>query len=194
MAVVEMYQLVFTVNYGEAELTRVSHEIIDQFNNLNEIYYPMTQIQSSHIVQEYTFDGRTHEFTQMKISELQKTIQEHPDSQDAFMAETLLKSLLLKVKMSPMTLSLKSNIVIMGKVIFISLPGDITAILGKRIQDAFSDYLVILIGYCENYSNYFVCEEDYGKYFETYISRLNKGNADTFIQSIINETNQLINA
>ena len=179
---------------GEAELTRVSHEIIDQFNNLNEIYYPMTQIQSSHIVQEYTFDGRTHEFTQMKISELQKTIQEHPDTQDAFMAETLLKSLLLKVKMSPMTLSLKSNIVIMGKVIFISLPGDITAILGKRIQDAFSDYLVILIGYCENYSNYFVCEEDYGKYFETYISRLNKGNADTFIQSIINETNQLINA
>ena len=64
----------------------------------------------------------------------------------------------------------------------------------QRIQDAFSDYLVILIGYCENYSNYFVCEEDYGKYFETYISRLNKGNADTFIQSIINETNQLINA
>ena len=79
-----------------------------------------------------------------------------------------------------------------ASLIFISLPGDITAILGKRIREAFPNHLVIILGYCENYSNYFVCKEDYGQYFETYISRLEKGNADLFIQGVINETKKLI--
>ena len=104
----------------------------------------------------------------------------------------LLKNLQLKEKLSPMTLLLTSNVIIMGQVILISLPGDITAILGKRLKDAFKDHLVIPIGYCENYSNYFVSSKDYGKYFETYISRLEKGNADIFIDHITDKINSLI--
>lgn len=84
-----------------------------------------------------------------------------------------------------MTLSLYSHIIDLGGLMFITLPGDITAVFAKRIREAFQDKIVIIMGYCENYSNYFVCEEDYGLYFETYISRLEKGNADDFIDHTI---------
>ena len=91
-----------------------------------------------------------------------------------------------------MVLKLYSHIIKLGNILFISLPGDITAALGKRIVDHFKDYKVIFLGYCENYSNYFVCKEDYSKYFETYISRLSKGNADDFIQHVINQADDLL--
>ena len=103
----------------------------------------------------------------------------------------LLNNLILKRDKSPMTLTLYSHIINLGNIMFVSLPGDITAILGKKIRDAFHDKLIIIIGYCENYSNYFVCKEDYGLYFETYISRLEKGNADHFIENTILKAKEL---
>ena len=108
------------------------------------------------------------------------------------MSKMLLHNLEFKASKGEMILNLYSHIIKFGNILFISLPGDITAALGQRIVNAFKDYHVIIIGYCENYSNYFVCNEDYGKYFETYISRLSKGNADDFIQNVIDQTRVLL--
>lgn len=173
---------------GEKELERVSTCLLKQLKNLSDITLSMDTIKSTDYTCSFVFDGRNHEFTQTMIPKLKQDIQ---DGQQVEQSKILLNSLETKVIRSPMRLILKSNIVMIGQVIFISLPGDITSQLGKRIKDAFQDYLVIILGYCENYSNYFVCEEEYGKYFETYISRLDKGNADLFIQNVINKTKEL---
>lgn len=175
---------------GEDELERVSHELIEQMNKFENIDYFINDISSVSFSQEFTFDGRTHDFTQTMIPKLQEQIKQN--SKEASLAKSLLNNLQLKVKLSPMTLCLTSNIILLGEILIVSLPGDITSVLGKRIEDALPDYLVIVVGYCENYSNYFVCNEDYGQYFETYISRLDKGNADIFIQNIIIEAKKLI--
>lgn len=162
---------------GEEELERVSNEIMNQLTRLKEIDYHFNDLKYSTITQSYTFDARYQEFTQNAIIKLNNQIKTENKNEKA-MAQVLLNNLKLKEKLSPMTLELVSHIIVSGNIIFVTLPGDITSPLGKRIKDAFPDYLVINIGYCENYSNYFVCEEEYGLYFETYISRLDKGNAD----------------
>lgn len=174
---------------GEKELDRISSNIINQLSQLNDINYSMNTILSASVSCHFTFDGRYNEFTQTMIPKLKNSI---ANNENDMQSKTLLNALEKKVKESPMTLSLVSNIVVSSSVIFISLPGDITSQLGKRIKDAFQNYLVIIIGYCENYSNYFVCEEEYGQFFETYISRLDKGNADSFIQMVIDKTKELI--
>lgn len=177
---------------GEAELERVSDGIVKQLEDLQTLVCQISNIQTSQIVNEYTFDARYQEFTQNEINHLTQKINESTNQNEKLIAESLLRNLKIKEERSPMTLTLTSHIIVMGELIFISLPGDITSPLGKMIRDAFPNHLVIIVGYCENYSNYFVCEEDYGKYFESYISRLEKGNADLFIQNVINETNRLL--
>lgn len=176
---------------GEDELERVSTQIINQLTQLKEINHQFDSLKYSTVIQSYTFDARTQEFTQNAIMKLNDQINTGNKNEKA-MAQVLLNNLKLKEKLSPMTLELISHIIVSGNIIFVTLPGDITSLLGKRIKDAFPDYLVVNIGYCENYSNYFVCEKEYGLYFETYISRLDKGNADKFIDSIIKETKKLI--
>lgn len=176
---------------GEAELERVSTNILNQLEQLKIIDYQFGHTKYATVIQSYTFDARTQSFTQNAIAELEKQMISGNESENAI-SQMLLKNLKLKEKVSPMTLQLISHIIISGQIIFVTLPGDITSLLGKRIKEAFPDYLVINIGYCENYSNYFVCEEEYGLYFETYISRLDKGDADKFINSIIEKTKEIL--
>lgn len=177
---------------GEEELERVSQGILDQFNNLKNLSCDISHPLSSCIVNEYTMDARKQEFTQNAIKQLTHTINTSTNQNDILMSKMLLRNLKIKEKRSPMTLTLTSNIIVMNQLIIISLPGDITSLLGRMIKEAFPNHLVILVGYCENYSNYFVCQEEYGKYFETYISRLDQGKADLFIQNIIEETKKLV--
>lgn len=168
---------------GIEELHRFTKNIMKQIENYEILNYSFSKIKNTQIIKNYTYYA-DDDF----ISEKLKSLKGKTDE----LSKMLYKNLLLKKEKSPMTLKLISNITIFGNIIFISLPGDITSKLGKRIKDAFKDYLVILCCYCENYSNYFVSNEDYGKYFETYITRLEKGNADDFINDIILETKRLL--
>lgn len=177
---------------GYEELDRISTSFINQLNSLHSLNYHLDAPLSASIQEQFIFNGKTDQFTQDKIEEFKNILSGNQDNRKTLYASMLLKNLQLKEKLSPMTLLLTSNVIIMGQVILISLPGDITAILGKRLKDAFKDHLVIPIGYCENYSNYFVSSKDYGKYFETYISRLEEGNADIFIDHITDKINSLI--
>lgn len=168
---------------GKDELERVSSEIVRQLTYSHKLNYSIHTLKTSTVVEEYTYHGNDAFITR----ELR-----HLKNKDDPISLMLYNTLKIKKEKSPMTLKLTSHIIILGDVIIITLPGDITSSLGKMIKDAFPDYLVLTIGYCENYSNYFVCEEEYGKYFESYISRLEKGNADQYVNRIINETKRLL--
>lgn len=174
----------------EEELDRVSSLILEQLDNAKIIQTSINNLQWSSYCHDYIYTGKDA-FITNEIPKLQYEIQQNPSDQQIPVKQMLLNNLILKRDKSPMTLTLYSHIINLGNIMFVSLPGDITAILGKKIRDAFPDKLIIIIGYCENYSNYFVCKEDYGLYFETYISRLEKGNADHFIENTILKAKEL---
>ena len=98
----------------------------------------------------------------------------------------------IKESFHAFTLLLSSTIAIYDELVFITLPGDILSGFGKRIKEALPDKHVILLCYSGNYCNYFVPEAEYGQYFETFNSRLPKGEADKFIQKVINCAKSLI--
>lgn len=168
---------------GVEELERVSNNIINQLDQYIELDYSINTLKSSIVTNEYTYNAND-DFINSEL--------EHLKNKDDATSKMLYNTLNIKKQRAPMTLKLTSHIVDLGDVIIITLPGDITSPLGKRLKEAFPNKLIITIGYCENYSNYFVCNEDYGKYFESYISRLEKGNADKFIDNIIQETKRLL--
>ncbi len=168
---------------GVEEVVRFTNELFNQFSNMKDTPLKIDDIQSAQVVEEYEFYGQD-EFTNSEIKRIEAL-------SDPKYEATLLRALKLKQKKSPMKLKLTSNILFLGELMFVSLPGDITSSLGKKIKDAFNDKLVIIVGYSENYSNYFVSEDDYGKYFETYISRLEKGNGDDFIDQVIHVAKEL---
>lgn len=177
---------------GEEELERVSSSIIQQMNDLNPLDVLFNDLKCTSFEKEYCYNGQCDPFVQTEIPHLKEKINKSQNDVEKAISSQLLHNLEFKASKGEMVLKLYSHIIKLGNILFISLPGDITAALGKRIVDHFKDYKVIILGYCENYSNYFVCKEDYGKYFETYISRLSKGNADNFIQHVIDQADDLL--
>lgn len=168
---------------GLEEIARFTRELFSQFSNMKDVPLRIDDIKSAQVIREYEFYGQD-EFTRSEIKRIESLI-------DPKFETALLRVLKLKQEKSPMILKLTSNIIFLGDLLLVSLPGDITSPLGKKIRDAFKDKFVLIIGYTENYSNYFVSEQDYGKYFETYISRLEKGNADDFIEQVIQKAKRL---
>ena len=98
----------------------------------------------------------------------------------------------LKLGFGSFSMNLISSIINLGEVIIVSLPGDVVSAFGKLIKEAFSDYKVIIICYTNTYCNYLVNKEQYGKYFETFNSRCNEGEADIFIDKVIKGVKDLL--
>ena len=168
---------------GANAIEQFTSELFNQLQSSTNITSEFTDFNSAQVIKEYEFNGQD-EFTNNEIKRLETL-------EDPKHESILLQALKKKQDLSPMNLRLTSNIIDLGDIMFVSLPGDITSKLGQRIRAAFEDKLVIIIGYAENYSNYFVSQEEYGKYFETYITRLEKGNADEFIEQVIQTAKKL---
>lgn len=97
-----------------------------------------------------------------------------------------------KLKMGPVSLELTSQFRIFGNLIMVTMPGDVCSELGRRIKEAFPNHEVIIIGYANTYCNYLVPDCDYGKYFETFNSRTARGEADAFVQSVIDSIESIL--
>lgn len=108
------------------------------------------------------------------------------------MLNMLKKRCELKLGFGSFSMNLISSIINLGEVIIVSLPGDVVSAFGKLIKETFSDYKVIIICYTNTYCNYLVNKEQYGKYFETFNSRCNEGEADIFIDKVIKGVKDLL--
>lgn len=100
----------------------------------------------------------------------------------SFMKETLKK----RIEHGIFHINLEALIYNFGELKMILFPGELVTALGRRIQNAIEG-LKIIICYSNDYWQYFVDEEEYGKYFETYNSICPKGMADNFVEKIIKE-------
>ena len=176
---------------GVAELERVSKGICQQLTS-PDIALIIDKIATTSVEQTYLFDAR-YDTDHKKMKQYYTDMLLSTSNQNAKIAiQKTLTTLKHKENAGPMQLSLTSNIYLLNNLLIISLPGDITTNLGQKIEKALSGYTVIILGYCENYSNYFVSASDYGKYFESTITRLAKGNADIFINQVIESAKNLL--
>lgn len=99
--------------------------------------------------------------------------------------EKVLATHLVK-KMNPEShwVTLISQQLIFKQFVILTYSGEVTSAFAKNIRNRF-DCPVIIVGYENDYVSYLVEEENYGKYFESYLTRLPKGAADRFIEKTI---------
>lgn len=164
------------------ELDHLSGAIIDQMTKI--AFVRLNLHYAKYGVVKYTTisDFRNDEFNNAFINKPNKTpLEEH-----------LKERALQKADWSPFKLELISTILVVNNLILICLPGDVVSTFGLKIRAMFKDYNVLISCYSNTYTNYIVNEEEYGKYFETALSRCHKGEADHFIDLVISKTKELI--
>lgn len=160
------------------DLDTCAHAILQQFHaKKQQIKLQMNRCEM------YTVDQTSvSDFTKDPVHQ---QIKANLLEQDSPMNDLFLHKCEIKESFGRFSLNLHADIIAYDDLIFITLPGDILSEFGRRIKDSFPDKIVILICYSGGYCNYFVPQEEYGKYFETFNSRLQIGESDRFIQKII---------
>lgn len=170
---------------GIEELNFTADNIIKQFLEKKRIR-PLNngQVKTSTVEMVSHFNAQTDKDWHQQMAVLSKA----EGGQTDFFIDRLNR----KKAFGAYDLNLISQIRIFGNVIFFILPGDILSAFGLLLKNTFKNYNVINVGYSNTYCNYFVPENEYGKYFETFNSRLAKGEADRFIYKIIETTKDIL--
>lgn len=172
---------------GVEELDCVAQAVVDQFL-AKKLVCPLsdgpaasrTFSLSSH------FDAKTDPDWRRMYKELSENSQ---PMNDFFLAR-----LRLKESFGPYDLKLIAQLRLFGSLLVVVLPGDVLSAFARQIKNAFPQLKVMIICYSNTYCNYLVPQDEYGKYFETYNSRLARGEADRFIGRVIAEGKELIAA
>lgn len=177
---------------GDNELAETAQAIAEQVMEKQKSFpLCLNWMKTGQVSYMAHFDALNDEFNQKAYIELEEKIK-MADGQEKQYVQFLLSRLQKKISDSPYDMELYSQIYCFGNFILVALPGDVVSELGRRIKDAFLEYEVILICYSNTYTNYLVDNSNYGKYFETYNSRLAKGEADIFIARTIDAIRQLV--
>lgn len=171
---------------GQDELYYIADEIMDQFNkNKKSIKLNGHEVKAAELTYTTHFDEHTDEIWKeiankmeaQKSLPLYKTYQDHRQR---------------RIAASPFDLRMIAQLRLFGNVMFVILPGDVLSTFGLKIKAAFPQINVILICYSNTYCNYLVPKEEYGKYFESFNTRLAFNEADRFIDKVIQRGLDLI--
>lgn len=170
---------------GIEELNFTADNFVKQFLEKKKICtINKGQVKTTTVEMVSHYDAETDEDWQKQMDMLSQVKDRQVD--------LLIERLNLKKTFGAYDLKLISQIRIFGNIIFFILPGDILSTFGLLLKNTFKNYNVINVGYSNTYCNYFVPENEYGKYFETYTSRLAKGEAEKFINKIIETTKDIL--
>lgn len=177
----------YRTSSGLEELTETAHAVTDQFfakKHACEL--------TGGSVSDCTFSRISH-FNAQTDPDLKKMMAETANTNGS-MGDFFRERLLLKQSFGEYDLELIAQLRLCGNLLLIILPGDVLSKFGLKIKNAFPDYKTVIICYSNTYCNYLVPKDEYGKYFETYNTRLAKGEADAFIDEVITKANELITA
>lgn len=176
---------------GMDELMHTAQGIFDQLmSKKQQVELPCGgPVRAASVEFPTTYDAATDADWQEMTARIEEMLAK--DESDP-MAQFYMARQQLKLNTSPIHLDLVSQIIVMGKLIIVTLPGDICSELGRRIKSSFPEHEVVIIGYANTYCNYLVPDEDYGKYFETFNSRTTRGASDCFIANVIGTIKTLV--
>lgn len=99
--------------------------------------------------------------------------------------KVLLENLNIKFsKINKFTI-LESKQILFKDLAIVTFSGELVGDFAREIRESVKTPILI-VGYEHGYVSYIVNNDNYGKYFESFLSRLPKGKADSFIQNVIN--------
>lgn len=163
------------------ELT--ASELVSQLSHLEEEECPLKEILVSSFEFTTTLDFLNDPWTNDQYQKLSK--ETNPYTQN------LLHRLELKRKKGTITSHLPSHIYLVGKIILVTVPGELVSTIGLALKEKYADYHVIIVAYCNNYVSYLVDEANYGKYFESYVAICPKGTVERLIAGITEKIEEL---
>lgn len=176
---------------GIEELEYTSSSIVNQMKdkitskvlNLNNLRIASTSMVS-------IFDAEKDDFNNSELKRLNEKSSNVSEAEQSYL-KLLASRLEIKKSLSPYVLHLTSTIIKTDELMIITLPGDVNSYFAKHIRESIPDIEIILIGYSNAYVSYMVESENYGKYFETFNTRLSRGVSDEFIDKVIEKAASL---
>lgn len=140
-------------------------------------------------VSKYTlnieYDAHKDEFINTMIKQLQnKDKYFDKDSQCYRMSEMFLYRLNLKLQQGYIKLSPTTYIIEFDHLRVIMIPGEIVYNLAHKLRH-YHDKEILIFSYANEFNGYAVDIDEYGKYFETFMSQYPKGMADKMIDETI---------
>lgn len=173
----------YSLDSSIAELKRVGKDIANQitkFTKQSEI--SLNLIADSYYEKNISYNAKSDLFWNERYDNLKKNMYSDLD-------RILLEHLDNKFeKIDPVT-SLRSKQLIFEDFLIVTFSGELDAQFAKNIYERCKNP-VLIICYEHDYISYLVDEKKYGKYFESYLSRLPKGEADIFVNKIIEDLNR----
>lgn len=90
-----------------------------------------------------------------------------------------------KLSQEKITIIPESFIYDFNSFVIVTVPGELVSELGKRIRES-TNKKVIILAYSNDFLGYAVNKEQFGQYFESFLSEYPAGGADQFVDDIIN--------
>lgn len=164
-------------SYEEVERigTQLTKQIISSKNS-KELHFDL--LQASSYEKDIYYEASKDAFWQKKAKELEAM----PSSIQKEVLQTHLSNKFLKLE--KMTRIISKQLEFKDFVI-LTFSGELTSAFEKIIRQSISKP-VIIIGFEHDYCSYLVDSNEYGQYFESYLTRLPKGAADVFVEKTIN--------
>jgi len=160
------------------ELDSVSSEIVRQLDELTFAQIEEKDIKYNFVEYSVNSDFSNDPYNQAFINVNENDV----------MAQVLKRRAEIKAAWGPFKMDLEATCLRIGSFVWISLPGDVVSTFGLKIREALSGDHVLIGCYTNAYTNYIVNQEEYGKYFETALSRCQVGVADRFIETVIQKS------
>lgn len=173
----------YSSNSNIDEVKRVGKNIANQIMQFTEqSKISLNLVADSYYEKNISYNAKSDLFWKEKYDNLKKNMCNDLD-------RILLEHLDNKFeKIDPVT-SLRSKQLIFEDFLIVTFSGELDAQFAKNIYERCKKP-VLIICYEHDYISYLVDEKKYGKYFESYLSRLPKGEADIFVNKIIEDLNR----
>ena len=164
---------------GVSELERTADELAEQIlDRLEPVALDLGLPVSGEIRMPVVYDARSD-------ADCARALAKAETDPDSPWSKFIINRVAFKREISPIKMTLISRYVVAGNLVVVTMPCDTCSALGLKIKRALPGHEVIVVGYANTYCNYLVPDEDYGKYFETMNARTARGQADCFVQRVI---------
>lgn len=170
------YKEVIRVGYGIAkEILKIETRELLSVDHLS-VKYVSTSVH---------YSPQQDNYLSNTIQKMEYELKNAQEEKHFFSMEQLLNILHKRKSKKVIAYTLNSYIYTLGDIRIVTIPGELTAKLGRRIKEKSNKKCTIISCYTNDYRSYLVSSDDYGKYFETFISENPFGKADEFVDRII---------
>ena len=173
----------FRKGNGFEELKRVSVGIAAEFMKCTFEPIELAEPTMREFVHRVDYDNTDYyPVYERQLAEARATLADNSASADAKkLAITEVSKLSAKLEQEHVAFPSVMRVIDFGPLAFVTFPGELGSVLGLRIKGMFVDKTCIVIGYANDAQGYFVPEDDFGRGYESFVTKLPPGGIETVL-------------